>query len=421
MKRFIMVFLAVIAMPFITRASNLRAPEMVWLLTERPVTIYCLDRNSLKLKEILTLPPQTTLEIMTPAKSSVYEMEDGSRETRGFYSGISISILEFPESCMAEEGWIAPISDIDAGPYRGIMDAIRQEGPADSRYLEYYHDSGRPRASRMRSFINKIVKRFSISWNKRIEFKAINDHPEAAFHTMSANELKKWRAIQREMMAFADRTRAFDLKYTYIGNSVRADDLKEANSWSIRIEENYGVSPLFGAWDVAVLGTARRKKFEPTPCAEFASEVIRQAYKRAGYEFADDFKPGMHTRLAVIFHKSTWGPQSVRGLGDRLAKAGWIPWDPTRYRPVTGAIGMHGEATTPGHAYIIGGSDGSIIVDNGHPLGLDLRTTSTKHKTNFIPRQYSHSVFWLPPGILPEAWPNADESLVIVNPPRGFL
>lgn len=394
-------------------ATTAGAQDVVTILTDKPITVYCLGKNSWRLKEVQTLPPQSTIAFVPPIRTSLYDFEDGRRETGGFYSRLSIAGVELPNSCSTEEGWIVSMIDIDAGPYKGIAKPIQEEVQGDSRYLAYYYESGRPRPSRMRSFIDKVSKRFSLSWNKRIEFERINNHPESAFDHLSQEELKKWNAIYRELVAFADRTREFDLKYLYIGNDVRENDLKEAKEWSIRGEKNYGVSAKFGAWDIAVIGTAQRKGFGSTPCAEFASEVIRQAYTRAGYDFTEDFKPGLHTQLVVTFDKRTWGPQSVRGLGERLAKGGWIPWDPTRYKPMTGAIGMHGEATTPGHAYIIGGADGRIIVDNGHPLGLDLRGTSKRHKTNFIPRQYSHSVFWLPPGILPEAWESEDESLVI--------
>jgi len=396
-------------------SGEARAQDVVTILTDKPVTVYCFRKTSWRLKEVHTVPAGTTIAFVPPLVTTLYDFEDGRRETSGFYSKLSIAGIELPSDCSTEEGWIVSMVDINAGPYKGIAKPIQEERKGDSRYLAYYYESGRPRPSKARSFIDKVSKRFSLSWNKRIEFERINNNPEGAFDHLSEAELRKWRAIYRELVAFADRTREFDLKYLYIGNDSREDDKKDAREWSIRTEKNYGVSAKFGAWDIAVIGTAQRKGFGNTPCAEFASEVIRQAYTRAGYDFTEDFKPGLHTQLVVTFDKRTWGPQSVRGLGERLAKGGWIAWDPTRYKPMTGAIAMHGEATTPGHAYIIGGSDGRIIVDNGHPLGLDLRGTSKRHKTNFIPRQYSHSVFWLPPGILPEAWESEDESLVVTE------
>lgn len=383
--------------------------DVVTIQTERPVTVYCLLKDSMKLKHVRSVPVGTTIAFVPPLRTSLYEFEDDRRETSGFYSGLSIVGVELPSSCLREEGWVASMLDVDAGPYTGIMPPLEQEEQGDERFREYYHESGRPRSSRLRPFIDKVAKRFSLSWNKRIEFERINDHPESALAHLSVSELRKWRAIYRELAAFADRTREFDLKYLYIGSYNRAEDFEQAREWSTFGEKNYGLSAMFGAWDVAVIGTAQRLGFGATPCAEFASEVIRQAYKRAGYDFTKDFKPGLHTQLVVTFDKNTWG----RGLGERLAKAGWIPWDPTRIMPMTGAIAMHGEATTPGHTYIIGGADGRIIVDNAHPLGLDLRGTSKRHKTNFIPRQYLHSVFWLPPGILPQAWESEDESLMI--------
>ena len=395
--------LAVCFVSTLALQSRARSQDVVSVLLGRPVTIYCLSQKTLKLKKISVLPARSSVVYVPPLRTSLYDREEGTRETGGFHARLAVPGLEFPTSCVAEEGWIASVIDVEAGPFAGIMPPIQEEASGDGRFVEYYEETGRPRPSKMGSFIDRVSKRFSVSWNKRVEFEEINSRPYYDFK-LTKGERLKWSKIYRELATFADRTRSFDLKYLHIGNPVRADDLKEARDWSIRGEATYGTNHDRGAWDIAVIGTAERKGFGPTPCAEFASEVIRQAYVRAGYDFTLDFLPGLHTKLVVTFDKNTWGPQSVRGLGDRLIKAGWIPWDPTRFRPPVGAIGMHGDATTPGHTYVMGGSDGRIIVDNGNPNGLDLRGTEKIHKTNFIPRQYAHSVFFLPPGIHPDPW-----------------
>ncbi len=83
-----------------------------------------------------------------------------------------------------------------------------------------------------------------------------------------------------------------------------------------------------------------------------------------------------------------------------LYKAGWVPWDSTMYRPITGAFLMNGSGLTPGHTYISGGDDGMIIVDNGAPQGRDLRKTTD----STISMMFETGVFFLPPGINPPVW-----------------
>ena len=77
-----------------------------------------------------------------------------------------------------------------------------------------------------------------------------------------------------------------------------------------------------------------------------------------------------------------------------------VPWEASKYVPPAGAFMMHASGQTPGHTYMIAGDEGRFIIDNGMPQGRDLRGTSKK----ILEIMYRHGVFFLPPGINPQAW-----------------
>ena len=142
---------------------------------------------------------------------------------------------------------------------------------------------------------------------------------------------------------------------------------------------------------MAVKSTAVRHGFPNVPCAEFMSEMIRQSYKRAGYDFKEDFNNELGNYL--IWNQTA----AVVNLANALHKGGWIPWELSKYAPPAGAIMMHEQATSPGHTYMVAGDNGRFIVDNGSPAGRDLRKTSKK----IIELMFKGGVFFLPPGIIP--------------------
>src|ERR1019366_8303605 len=132
--------------------------------------------------------------------------------------------------------------------------------------------------------------------------------------------------------------------------------------------------------------TAIRHGFANVPCAEFQSELIREAYARAGVNVLEDFNEALGNPL--IWSNSA----AVVDLADALYKAGWVAWEPSRFRPPVGAVMMHQEAQTPGHTYIAAGFDGRVIVDNGSPQGKNLSALSEKR----VEFQYQGGVFFLP-------------------------
>jgi hypothetical protein len=125
------------------------------------------------------------------------------------------------------------------------------------------------------------------------------------------------------------------------------------------------------------------------------SEVLRQAYQRAGYSHYEDFNESKGNTLN--FYN---GAAAVVNFSAFLEKAGWIPWDPQTYIPPTGAFLMHGSGVSPGHTYMSAGDRGRLIIDNGMPQGRDLRVSSQQT----IELMYQTGVFFLPPGFIPAKW-----------------
>ena len=238
-------------------------------------------------------------------------------------------------------------------------------------FLKNYHPTGQPRFNHT----NAVKARFGARLDKGVD-------PSS----LSASDRAKWQRIYAELKTAADRTVATPKAYLMI-------DHGEAVKWSIEYEKTGAISP-FGAWMIAVEGTAVRHGFPNVPCAEFQSEMLKQAYKRAGFQLTDDFNQAKGN--PIIWSKTA----AVFEFSKALYAAGWIPWDTSKFRAPTGAFLMHGAGKTPGHTYIAGGDDGRIIVDNSAPQGRDLRKTTDK-TTELM---YMGGVFFLPPGINPQPW-----------------
>jgi hypothetical protein len=239
-------------------------------------------------------------------------------------------------------------------------------------FLQYYQITGKPKFS----YSSSIRKRFPGLVNKAIPMSQLPTQQQS-----------KWNKIMKELVAVSNRTQASMKKYLAI-------DKKEAQKLSLQFEQK-GTVPLWGAWSVAVLGTATRHGFANVPCAEFMSELLRQAYKRAGFKHTDDFNSAKNNKLTY-----SNGAAAVVNFSMYLSRAGFIPWDSTQYRPPIGAFLMNGTGNSPGHTYIAAGDSGRFIVDNGSPKGRDLRST-TGRTINIM---YQTGVFFLPPGFIPTTW-----------------
>ena len=252
-------------------------------------------------------------------------------------------------------GYFAPITPVAPG----------------SGFLADYQESGKPKFV----YTKSAAKRFGTHMNKGVD-------PS----TQSAAAREKWQKIYNEIKSAGDRTVATAKSYLMMDQTV-------ATQWSKDYESSRLISPL-GAWSVAVNGTAVRHGFANTPCAEFMSEILREAYQRAGYAITDDFSVAKGNEII-------WSiTAAVVNFSAALDKAGWIPWDTTMYRPPVGAFLMNGAGETPGHTYLAAGEDGRFIVDNGSPQGRDLRGTSK----SIIEMMYQTGLFFLPPGINPDRW-----------------
>lgn len=252
-------------------------------------------------------------------------------------------------------GSFAPLTPVEAG-----------EG-----FLKYYNENGRPKFNMTQS----LVKRFGESLNRGID-------PAS----LKAEVRDKWKRIYTELAKVADRTQEAP-------KSLLMIDLALAKKWSLAFEQQGLISPV-GAWTIAVQATAVRHGFANVPCAEFQSELLRQAYQRAGYRVKDDFNSSRGNEL-IWSHTS-----AVVNFSYALFRAGWIPWEAARYRPIVGSFLMNGSGLSPGHTYISAGANGRFIVDNGAPQGRDLGKTTDKT----IAMMFKTGVFFLPPGINPPPW-----------------
>lgn len=237
-------------------------------------------------------------------------------------------------------------------------------------FSAYYQSTGKPKVA----FTKSAKKRFA-KFNVGVD-------PQ----DLSATDRQKYQSIYNELVKAANRKVETPKSYLMMERT-------RAVQASIDFEK-YGTTLTGGAWTIATQGTAVRHGFPNVPCAEFQSELLRQAYQRAGYRFTEDFNSAKGNSL--IWSNTA----AVVNFSMGLYKAGWTAWDSQVYRPIVGSFVMHGAGYTPGHTYISGGDDGMVIVDNGAPQGRDLRKSTERT----IEIQFQTGVFFLPPGIIPPKW-----------------
>ena len=260
--------------------------------------------------------------------------------------------------------------DSENEPATGAVYSPLQRVTPSKAFLSFYSTSGQPRLGSSKSFQQRLQQRFSERLNQAAPY---SEKGERVFGEIV-------RAVNREVAS---------------SRALMIISSEKARQASIETERNGGRSPKAGAWSIAVRQTAVRHGFANVPCAEFVSEVVREAYARAGLDVVEDFNQSRKNQL--IWHSTA----AVQGLGRALYKAGWIPWTSFEYRPPIGAIMLNGVGDSPGHAYFAAGSNGRLIVDNGAPQGRDLGS-GTAAAT--IAMMYSSGVFFLPPGINPAKW-----------------
>lgn len=332
------------------------------------------------------LPPATVVEVPLDYQSVHldYRKSDGTleRSSTGFITPIYIVSVpaphnkDFPASrirALNETPGGLHLSGSIVGSLEGVTGsfAVVKGGSVGSGFLKHYTDSGKPKFS----YTTKVTQRFAGKLNKGV-------HPER----MSRSDRDKYQRVYAELVRAADRTKETPKAFLLI-------DRDKATKLSVDFERS-GTVPQNGAWTIAVQATAERHGFPNVPCAEFMSEMIREAYQRAGYRVTDDFSPSRSNQL--IWSRTA----AVVNLSKALFDAGWIPWDSTKYKPLKGAVMMHGSGLSPGHTFMAAGDDGRIIIDNGAPQGRDLRKTSD----STIKTMFQNGVFFLPPGINPQPW-----------------
>lgn len=332
------------------------------------------------------LPAGTVLGVFDETSSQNYDYRktDGGveRSSTGFLT--PLEVVSVPTSAQkiftakrlkeinSAPGGVFISASISGEVYRNQESfAAIAGGQPGAGFLKYFNTSGKPKFN----YTTGIKKRFGSRVDQAIPMSSLN-----------ASAQTKWLKIYNELKIAGDRT-------VKSPRDLMIIDSAQAKQLSIRYEKEGFVNSL-GAWSVAVEGTATRHGFANVPCAETMSEVIRQAYKRAGYSHLEDFNTTKGNPL--IWSKTA----AVVELSRSLNVAGWVPWDHSKFRAPAGAIMMHTTGISPGHTYMAGGHDGRLIVDNGTPRGRDLRITSEK----ILAMMYMTGVFFLPPGIQPQPW-----------------
>lgn len=349
------------------------AGDIVFKLSKSE-NIRILQKEILELAE--TLPAGTMLSVpggFSP-ETHLYRTSSGKveRSSNGFFSGVKIVTSDLhPERVLElnkQDLWISVGSvPLQIGANFPALDLNEPK----NEYLLSFEESGRPKFN-LSSYYRT---RFPKSLNRAI-----------ASSEMSEGEMRKWQTIMKELAVAGDRSVKTKSMFLFIPEN-------EAMEASTAYEDKDEVTDM-GAWTIAVKATAVRHGFPNVPCAEFMSEMLKQAYMRAGYNVFDDFNEANGTRLS-------WNKTSaVINLTNTLYTVGWIPWELAYYRPPTGAIMAHFKATTPGHVYMSAGLDGRLIMDNGSPAGRKLYETSNKT----IKMMYYGGVFFIPPGIIPSKW-----------------
>jgi hypothetical protein len=355
-------------------------------------------KSSQNILEKLKVVPDKTRLVLQSSDAPVffdYRADDGTvkRSSNGFYGKLLVKFIPAGQGQGVPQAELDKMNSVEGGIYlssvdvhsaldgTGVIPTLKLAQQPDARYLKYYAASGRLLTN---PYSAQHQKRFKEQYNREIPMSSL-----------PVNLQKKWRAIFRVLQTVGDRTEPSSRKNLFLDSGSSQKDSELAAQYS-RLFETSGAIQLQGAWTIAVMGTAVVNGFPNVPCAEFMSEVIRQAYERAGYDIGEDFKGNNY-----LLWKNT---AAVVNLARALYESGWIPWDPFYFKPKTGAIAMHAQAGYPGHTYMIGGLNGRIIVDNGSPRGRDLQATGAASSKNLIEMMYYHGIFFLPPGIIPDPW-----------------
>lgn len=360
------------------------APAMKTVTLKEAMNIRTLKNNVLEF--VVELPAGAVLRYFDETSSQNYDYRTSGggveRSSTGFLH--PIQVVSVPASAQARipASKLQEINAASGGVYISASisgEILRSEvtfpviagGTPGAGFNQYYQVSGKPKFG----YSTGVKKRFGDRVNKGVPMSSL-----------SAAQQTKWTKIYNELKRAGDRKMPSPRELMIIDSAT-------AKALSIKFEKEGFVNDV-GAWSVAVEGTATRHGFANVPCAETMSEVIRQAYRRAGYSHTEDFNA---TKGNKLYWTST---AAVVELSRSLNVAGWVPWDYTQYRAPAGAIMMHTTGISPGHTYMSGGDDGRIIVDNGSPKGRDLRVTSA----SIIGMMYQTGVFFLPPGIQPQPW-----------------
>jgi hypothetical protein len=354
------------------------------VILNQQMSLWVLKANVLEL--LINIPLGAQIEFPEKYDLRYFDYRNSAgvveRSSTGFIHPVQLVSVLPVNSNQFTSSEIQTINNVDGGLYISASIASSIEGingtfpvlpsrEPGTGFLKYYEENGKPKFN----LTAALSRRFGLSLNRGVDPSSLNSEVRT-----------KWIKIFAELVKVADRTRESS-------KSLLMMDLVLAKKWSTAFEQQGLISPS-GAWTIAVQATAVRHGFANVPCAEFQSEILRQAYQRAGYRITVDFN-------SIRGNELIWSnTAAVVNFSSALWKAGWIPWDASKFRPVVGSFLMNGSGLSPGHTYISAGTNGRLIVDNGAPQGRDLGATTDKT----ISMMFQTGVFFLPPGINPPQW-----------------
>lgn len=335
---------------------------------------------------------------------AVIELPSGSViEFDGGFEVVNIPSRESGQVIMSTTGFIHPVRIVSVPASRGIDEAKIKEINARANGL-YVSATLIQELEGVTGFFKPLtevtpsaeyLKKFEIGGRPKFNFRRMvkmrfGPSVNAPLEPVSDGDKIKYAKVFEEIIHAVNRE-------TPVRRDLLMINRVSAHYFS-REYERTGLVHTLGAWSIAVTATAKRHGFSRAPCAEFASEIIRQAYQRAGYKVADDFGAAKENQL--IWTRTA----TVEGLAEALASAGWVVWTTDDYRPPVGAVMFNGAGETPGHVYFSAGSDGRWIVDNGSPQGRSLPST----RGSVLKMNYLSGAFALPPGITPKRWSDSE-------------
>ncbi|MFM6927206.1 MAG: hypothetical protein ACKOX6_02010, partial [Bdellovibrio sp.] len=282
------------------------APSSQRMLLNQTMTVRYENGSVLEAKAELPAGTQIAIPSNYQTKNLDYRDSNGKiiRSSTGFI--FPITVVSVPPSFVSQfpQAKIDSINKTSGGLFIFASIVGNLEG-ADGSFAKIAAST--PGAGFLTNYNATGKPKFSYTKSSTKRFPKINQGVDPS--TQSTADRQKWQAIYAELRKVVDRTVETPRSYLMVDSAT-------AKAASLAYEKN-GTVPLNGAWSIAVGQTAVRHGFQNVPCAEFQSELVREAYQRAGFRVSDDFNSSKGNKLI-------WSSTAaVVNFSMALYKAGW--------------------------------------------------------------------------------------------------